>query len=127
MLAYRIANAFGNLQILLVEAGGDNKAEEYLGFGDRNFTLVTAPGFNWGYKTTPQEHLRQREIDYSRGKGLGGSTAINFCVWTRGPSADYDRWAQIVDDETWNWKNVQERYKKVIGRELMAILDLPVG
>ncbi|KAL8967478.1 MAG: hypothetical protein Q9183_002904, partial [Haloplaca sp. 2 TL-2023] len=113
LLAYRLANAFENLQILLIEAGGDNKAEEHHGFGDRNFTLGTAPGLNWGYKTTPQEHLGQREIDYSRGKGLGGSTAINFCVWTRGPSSDYDRWAQIVDDETWSWYNAQERYKKI--------------
>ncbi|KAL8867323.1 MAG: hypothetical protein Q9174_005736, partial [Haloplaca sp. 1 TL-2023] len=113
ILANRLANAFKNLQILLIEAGGDNKAEEHLGFGDRTFTLATAPGFNWGYKTVPQEHLAHREIDYSRGKGLGGSTAINFCVWTRGPACDYDRWAQIVGDETWSWENVQERYEKI--------------
>ncbi|KAL8688303.1 MAG: hypothetical protein Q9218_005754 [Villophora microphyllina] len=113
LLARRLATAFRDDQILLIEAGGDNKAKEHQGFGDRNFTLATAPGFNWGYKTVPQEHLGRREIDYSRGKGLGGSTAINFCAWTRGPSSDYDRWAQIVEDGTWSWRNVQERYKKI--------------
>ncbi|KAI4089480.1 MAG: hypothetical protein L6R37_008034, partial [Teloschistes peruensis] len=113
LLACRLATAFKSDRILLIEAGGDNKATEYQGFGDRNFTLATAPGFNWGYKTVPQEHLGQREVDYSRGKGLGGSTAINFCVWTRGPSSDYNRWAEIVGDDTWCWPNVEERYKKI--------------
>ncbi|KAL8665791.1 MAG: hypothetical protein Q9202_001913 [Teloschistes flavicans] len=113
LLASRLASAFKHDQILLIEAGGDNKATEYQSFGDRYFTLATAPGFNWGYKTVPQEHLEQREMDYSRGKGLGGSSAINFCVWTRGPSSDYDRWAQIVDDDTWSWPNVEKRYQKI--------------
>ncbi|KAI4193033.1 MAG: hypothetical protein LQ350_008497, partial [Teloschistes chrysophthalmus] len=106
------ASAFKDDQILLIEAAGDNKATEHQGFGDRNFTLATAPGYNWGYKTVPQEHLGRREIDYSRRKGLDGSTAINFCVWTRGPASDYNRWAEIVDDDTWWWPNVEERYEK---------------
>lgn len=71
------------------------------------------PGYNWGYKTVPQEQLKDRQIDYSRGKGLGGSTAINFCVYTRGPSADYEHWAQLVGDDTWRWEKVQKRFNKV--------------
>lgn len=40
---------------------------------------------NWGYKTVPQNHLKGQQIDYSRGKGLGGSTAINFsCLGKKG-------------------------------------------
>lgn len=74
---------------------------------------MTVPGYNWGYKTIPQPNLAGREIDYSRGKGLGGSTTINFCVYTRGPSAEYDHWAKMVEDDGWSWKNVQERFKKV--------------
>lgn len=71
------------------------------------------PGYNWGYKTIPQEQLNRREIDYSRGKGLGGSTAINYCVYTRGPEADYEHWADVVGDDVWRWKNVLQRFKKV--------------
>ena len=71
------------------------------------------PGYNWGYKTVPQKELDGREIDYSRGKGLGGSTAINFCVYTRGPKADYDHWAKLVGDNAWDWENSKERFKKV--------------
>ena len=74
---------------------------------------MVAPGYNYGYQTVPQPQLQGREIDYSRGKGLGGSTAINFCVYTRGPSVDYDRWAELVGDEEWGWENAQKRFNKV--------------
>ena len=75
--------------------------------------MATAPGYNWGFQTIPQEQLAGRPIDFSRGKGLGGSTAINFCVYTRGSSADYDHWADIVGDDCWSWKNTQKRFNKV--------------
>ena len=97
----------------MIDAGGPNVDPNYQTFGERHWTHATAPGYNWGYKTVPQEHLEERKLDYSRGKGLGGSTSINFCVYTRGPKADYDRWAQLVEDDTWSWDYVLERFKKV--------------
>jgi choline dehydrogenase-like flavoprotein len=70
-------------------------------------------GLNWGYKTTPQEHCNGRELDYSRGKGLGGSSAINFGVYTVGARDDYDEWAAGVDDDTFGWKKMQTRFKNL--------------
>ena len=98
--------------MLLLDAGGQNKDQSQQTFGERHWTL-TVPGYNWGYKTVPQQNLNGREIDYSRGKGLGGSTAINFCVYTRGPSADYDHWAQLVGDNSWSWEQSLRRFNKV--------------
>lgn len=68
---------------------------------------------NWGYKTTPQAHCDNREIDYSRGKGLGGSTAINFGVYTRGARDDYEEWARIVEDEAFRWDAIKDRFKSL--------------
>jgi choline dehydrogenase-like flavoprotein len=68
---------------------------------------------NWGYKTEPQTQLNGQIIDYSRGKGLGGSTAINFCGWTVGPSDDYERWAEIVGDQRFGWENVERVLRRV--------------
>lgn len=68
---------------------------------------------NWFYKTQPQTHLESQEIDYSRGKGLGGSTAINFCGWTVGPSDDYDEWARIAGHDRFAWSNVKIVLKKI--------------
>ena len=112
-MAARLAETLETFQILLVEAGGKNNDSSKQILGERYATFKNSPSYNWGYKTSPQSQLRERELDYSRGKGLGGSTAINFCVYTRGPRAEYDRWAEIVDDEAWRWKNAHARYKKV--------------
>ncbi|KAL8936667.1 MAG: hypothetical protein Q9211_004071 [Gyalolechia sp. 1 TL-2023] len=116
VLAARLARSLNDLQILLIEAGDVNDDPEHQSYGDRHWTFATAPGYDWGYKTVPQEHLQGREIAYTRGKGLGGSTAINFCVFTRGPKADYEQWARDVGDDTWTWNQTVERMKETFGR-----------
>lgn len=112
LLASRLAKSLPHHTIALIDAGGENADEADQIFGERHFSQML-PGYNWGYKTVPQEHLKAREIDCSRGKGLGGSTAINFCVYTRGPKADYDHWAELVGDDAWRWENAQKRFNKV--------------
>ncbi|KAL9631643.1 MAG: hypothetical protein Q9204_004145 [Flavoplaca sp. TL-2023a] len=111
-LAKRLAEHLSQQNILILDAGGPNQDKAHQTFGERHWTL-TVPGYNWGYKTVSQPELGGREIDYSRGKGLGGSTAINFCVYTRGPSADYDHWSALVEDPTWAWENVEKRFDRV--------------
>lgn len=66
---------------------------------------------NWGYKTTPQENADNRECDYSRGKGLGGSSAINFGVYTIGARDDYEEWARLTGDDAFRWDKIQGRFK----------------
>ncbi|MCJ1350462.1 MAG: hypothetical protein MMC33_000443 [Icmadophila ericetorum] len=112
-LASRLGNELKNHSILLIEAGGKNQDINHQILGERYSSFITAPEYNWGYKTIPQTNLQKRELDYSRGKGLGGSTSINFGVWTRGPSKDYDRWAVLVEDDAWKWENVSNRFKKI--------------
>jgi choline dehydrogenase-like flavoprotein len=109
--------------VLLVEAGGANKDVSYLVAGDRYTLAFKEPTLNWGYKTVPQPHLKGQEIDYSRGKGLGGSSAINFCCWVIGPSDDFDEWAERVGDDAWSWKNVKSRFGKIESYHV----DMPEG
>lgn len=97
---------------MLLEAGGRNEDEAQRIDGKRWTTFMQAQ-MNWGYKTTPQEHCNNRQIDYSRGKGLGGGSAINFGVYTVGARDDYDQWAADVADETFGWKQMQARFKKL--------------
>lgn len=68
---------------------------------------------NWGYKTAAQGHLNDREIDYSRGRGLGGSSAINFGVYSIGARDDYDEWARLVGDDAFAWQCIQPRFKSL--------------
>jgi choline dehydrogenase-like flavoprotein len=68
---------------------------------------------NWGFKTTPQKQCLNREMDYSRGLGLGGSSAINFGVYTIGARDEYDEWARLVTDDSFAWKAMQRRFKSL--------------
>lgn len=115
----------------LLEAAADNKDASYLVPADRFTLAFKEPTLNWGYKTVPQKKLKGQEIDYSRGKGLGGSTAINFSYWVVGADEDFNecvlhllpfilaletnraRWARKVGDDAWTWKNVKQRFKKI--------------
>ena len=50
---------------------------------------------NWAYETVPQPGLGGRRGYQPRGRALGGSSAINAMIYTRGHPADYDRWAAL--------------------------------
>ncbi|KAI9718202.1 MAG: hypothetical protein M1812_004192 [Candelaria pacifica] len=112
-LAYRLAKSPRAPSVTLIEAGGDNADVALRVSGERYETFMTKPALNWGYKTVPQEHAKGRQLDYSRGRGLGGSSAINFSVFTHGPRDDYDEWARLVDDDIWSSANINERFKRI--------------
>lgn len=109
-LAASLAKSAKRPNVLLLEAGSRNDDKTLRVSGKRWVTMME-PNLNWGYKTTPQEHCSGRQIDYSRGKGLGGSSVINFGMYTVGARDDYDQWAAEVGDDTFAWTNIQSRFK----------------
>lgn len=48
----------------------------------------------WQYRTEPEPHLHGRQLDYPRGRTLGGTSSINAMIAIRGHRRDYDRWAE---------------------------------
>ncbi|KAH9056445.1 alcohol oxidase [Lactarius vividus] len=68
---------------------------------------------DWNYTTVPQAGLDNRTIAYPRGKTLGGSTSINYMIWSRGLSDDYDRWAHVTGDLEWSWGSMQPIIKSI--------------
>jgi choline dehydrogenase len=99
------------IRILVLEAGGNDNA-----------TIVRMPAalsipmntrrFNWGFKTEPEPHLRDRIMNLPRGKGLGGSSTINGMCYVRGNPMDYERW-EALGATGWNWKNVLPYFKRM--------------
>ncbi len=89
-VAGRLARA--GRTVCLLEAGGRNDS-----------MLVKTPGFmpflrnahNYRYETVPQKGLSGRTGYQPRGRGLGGSSAINAMIYVRGNSWDYDNWAAL--------------------------------
>ncbi len=97
-------------RVLVLEAGGKNKdfritmpAANALAFGN--------PKFDWRYYTEPQPHLANRRIFWPRGRGLGGSSAINGMIYIRGNARDYDQWHQL-GLEGWAYGDVLPYFKK---------------
>lgn len=112
ILASRLAKSSKRPLVLLVEAGGKNDSMAIRADAERWLHRMN-PDLNWGYKTAPIKGFDGSVIDYDRGKGLGGSTAINFSCWTIGPKEDHDEIARRVGDEEWSWTKAQERYKRL--------------
>lgn len=112
LLAARLANTANQPSVLLVEAGGKNDSPGLRADAERWYHL-RHPGVNWNYQSEPVEGLNNRRIGYDRGKGLGGSTAINFSCWTIGPKADHDEIARLVGDDEWKWEKAHEQYKRI--------------
>ncbi len=77
------------------------------------FTQFLNPDQNYGYKVRLSLVSAVGTIGLDRGKGLGGSSSVNFTVWTPGARDDWDNYARITGDDAWSWKQVQERYKKL--------------
>lgn len=48
----------------------------------------------------------------TRGKVLGGSSALNLMTWDRGSIKDYDAWEEL-GNPGWNWESIQAAMLKV--------------
>jgi choline dehydrogenase len=115
-LASRLSEDAG-CSVLLLEAGGTNTSpllRAPAGFA----ALLPWPISNWAFKTVPQPGLNGRRGYQPRGKGLGGSSAINAMVYTRGRASDYDGWGM----PGWRWSDVQPAFEQMEGSGL-AVSD----
>jgi len=111
VLANRLS-ADPSVSVLLLEAGNDEKwiwTRIPVGY----LYCINNPRTDWCYKTVPEKGLNGRSIIYARGKGLGGSTLINAMLYLRGQARDYNEWAELTGDESWNWDNVKPVFKSV--------------
>lgn len=103
----------GRRRVCLLEAGGNN-----------DNIRVKTPGFmpwlpktaNWRFETVPQKGLNGRPGYQPRGKGLGGSSAINAMLYVRGNAFDYDQWAQL-GCTGWSHADVLPWFKRSEGNE----------
>jgi choline dehydrogenase-like flavoprotein len=100
-LAGRLSLKKPSLKILVIEAG-PNVADHPLTASPLACFGAHFSPQDWAYTTVPQAHLDNRECYNSAAKALGGGSAINYGTWTRGNSADYDQWAEMVGDRGWS-------------------------
>lgn len=97
-------------RVLLIEAGGSME-DFWVNTPAGMAKLFGSERFNWRFKTAPVPTLDGRQVQWDRGKGLGGSSAINGMIYMRGQPEDYDRWAQL-GNAGWGWDDVLPYFKR---------------
>lgn len=116
VLAHRLS-ADGRFSVLLLEAGGDDRSWIIQMPAGLRSAFKPTSRYNYWFKTTPQTHLNNREIDQPRGKTLGGSSSINGMTYLRGNPLDYDNWAEKEGCSGWSFADCLPYFKKVERRD----------
>ena len=97
-------------RVCLLEAGPSDSSpfiKAPLGLG----ATVPSKYLNWAFETVPQAGFNGRRGYQPRGKVLGGSSAINAMIYTRGHPWDYDHWAEL-GNPGWSFAQVLPYFKK---------------
>ncbi len=104
-------SADGKSTVGVIEAGGPNSGPTV-----RIPLLLIANvpkknKVNWSFETVPQKGLNGRKGYQPRGKGLGGSSAINALVYMRGHRDDYNEWRDL-GCPGWGYDDVLPLFKR---------------
>ncbi len=100
VLANRLTEDPGT-KVLLIEAGGRDwnpLIHVPAGF----FKMLDHDTLTWKFRAEPDPGTGGREIVYTRGRVIGGSSSINGMIYIRGQPEDYDHWAQL-GNRGWSW------------------------
>ncbi|MBV1837868.1 GMC family oxidoreductase [Acetobacter estunensis] len=98
------------ISVLLLEAG-PRDAHPLIHIPAALPAVAPRASLNWGYYTEPEAELNGRRLFWPRGKVLGGSSAINGMVYTRGNAGDYDAWEQL-GATGWSYEDVLPYFRK---------------
>ncbi|KAF7345426.1 Alcohol oxidase [Mycena venus] len=100
-----------SVSVIVIEAGPANLDDPEI----LNPALIDnrfgRPEYDWGFQTVPQKFCKDRSVPFNRGKGLGGSSALNFLQYHRPARSDIDALGEL-GNQGWNWELLEPYYAK---------------
>lgn len=103
-----------NWKILLLEAGGQENLIMDIPLLV-NFLQLNNQ-VNWAYKTQSSNSsclaMKNNRCHWPRGRVMGGSSVLNYMIYTRGNRRDYDNWAAL-GNTGWSYAEVLPYFMKL--------------
>ncbi len=97
------------VKVLLLEAGGSDRHPFY--HMPVGFAKMTKGIGSWGWDTVPQRHMQDKVFRYTQARVIGGGSAINAQIYTRGNAQDYDDWRQM-GCTGWGYEDILPYFRK---------------
>ncbi|KAI0709739.1 GMC oxidoreductase [Earliella scabrosa] len=109
-----------NASVALLEAGDAHFDDPAITTPDGWMKQVYDPKYDWSFRTTPQARAlstttpdgkAEESFYWARGKGLGGSSRMNFLYWTR-PQREEIEAIEKLGNPGWTWDRFFEASKR---------------
>jgi choline dehydrogenase len=98
-------------QVTLFEAGPDFTATDTWPDDLRDSTAMPT-SYDWGYADAQLTTSDKAPLPLPRGKLVGGSSAVNYCLALRSRPADHEAWAAHGLPD-WSWEEVLPFYQRI--------------
>lgn len=100
-----------NVTVAVLEAGGDRLNDPMVNTPGLSIQLMDKPEYDWSFQTVPQKQTRNRIHGWTRGKCLGGSSAVNFMMFSHCSKQDLDNWIEL-GNKGWGWDDMVPYFRK---------------
>ncbi|CAH0546469.1 unnamed protein product [Brassicogethes aeneus] len=122
VLANRLSEV-NNWNILLLEAGQPGNIITAIPLMAPIFQVTP---YNWNYTMEKQDGIclgmEDNTCAWPRGRALGGSTVINYVIYTRGNPIDYKRWSD-EGNPGWSYEEVLPYFLKSENCDIGSLCD----
>jgi choline dehydrogenase len=97
-------------RVVLLEAGPPDR-DPMIHIPAGVIRVLNNTKINWNFLSEAEPGTDGRQLQWPRGKVLGGTSSINGMLYVRGNPADYDNWAQM-GCRGWGYDEVLPFFKK---------------
>ncbi len=108
VLAYRLAEK--GFSVCVLEAGPSDSSP-FIRMPAGFMKTYTNPALTWNFTHQGTSNTFGRSIPFVQGKTLGGSSALNGTIYSRGQAWDYDNWASL-GNEGWDFASVLPYFRR---------------